>query len=124
MSIERDQILEYVQNLRLRDLRTLVSSLEERLGVSATPVVTPRPLPPPVPPPQPTSFDVVLTSVGDHRLAVIRALRAQLGCSLADARSWVVELPSTVAEALDPDTAEALRQGLCEAGATAECRSG
>lgn len=120
MSVREQDVLEFVQNLRLRDLRNLVSALEERLGVTAAvPQVSP---PPPDPEPVVTQYDVVLIDVGGERLKVLRWIRAELGLTLADARALTEALPATVAQELDADTASALAERLRETGAEVEQR--
>ncbi len=120
--MNEEDVLNYVQNLRLGDLRHLVRKLEDRLGVSAAVapvVVEPEPAPEPLPP---TALDLVLIEVGERRLEVIRALRAELGLALRQARDAVAALPAVVARDLDPERAAQLVAVLEAVGAQVDAR--
>jgi large subunit ribosomal protein L7/L12 len=64
-----------------------------------------------------TSFDVVLESFGDAKMAVIKAIRPITGLGLKEAKEMVEGAPKTVKEGVDKDEAEKLKKELEEAGA-------
>lgn len=124
MSINENDILHYLENVKLGDVRRLVERLEASLGVSAeVPEPLPPPRPDPVDPPPPTAFDVVLEEVGENRLAVIRVLRQLCSLGVREARDLTRDLPSTIAEAADPEVAEGWARELRDAGATCALRA-
>jgi len=69
-----------------------------------------------------TEFDVVLSSFGSNKVAVIKAVRAITGLGLKEAKDAVEGAPSTVKEGASKDDAEAFKKQLEEAGATVELK--
>ena len=69
-----------------------------------------------------TEFDVVLSSIGEKKVNVIKAVRAITGLGLKEAKELVDGAPSTIKEAAAKDDAEAAVKQLEEAGATAELK--
>ena len=69
-----------------------------------------------------TEFDLVLSSIGDKKVNVIKAVRAITGLGLKEAKDMVDGAPSTIKEAVAKDEAEELKKQLEEAGATAELK--
>jgi large subunit ribosomal protein L7/L12 len=67
-------------------------------------------------------FDVILTTVGDKKINVIKAVRAATGLGLKEAKDLVDGAPQTVKEALSKADAEELKKQLEEAGATVELK--
>lgn len=69
-----------------------------------------------------TEFDVVLTSAGAKKIAVIKEVRAITGLGLKEAKELVDGAPNTVKEAASKDEAEEIKNKLEEAGATVELK--
>lgn len=69
-----------------------------------------------------TSFDVILTSVGDKKLQVIKAVRALTNLGLTEAKTLVEGAPKPVKTGVSKDDAAAAKKALEEAGATAEVK--
>lgn len=70
-----------------------------------------------------SEFDVVLTSFGENKIAVIKEVRGSIeGLGLADAKKLVEEAPSTLKEGASKDDAEAIKAKLEAAGATIELK--
>ena len=69
-----------------------------------------------------TEFDVILSSMGDNKVGVIKAVRAVTGLGLKEAKELVEGAPSTVKEAANKDEAEDIKKQLEEAGASAELK--
>jgi len=69
-----------------------------------------------------TEFDVVLTSFGASKVAVIKAVRTITGLGLKEAKDAVEGAPSTIKEGASKDDAEGVKKQLEEAGATAELK--
>jgi large subunit ribosomal protein L7/L12 len=67
-------------------------------------------------------FDVVMTSFGGNKVAVIKAVRALTGLGLKEAKDTVEGAPSTIKEAVAKDEAEDVKKQLEEAGATVELK--
>ena len=69
-----------------------------------------------------TEFDIVLSSMGDNKVGVIKAVRAVTGLGLKEAKELVEGAPSTVKEAASKEEAEDIKKKLEEAGASAELK--
>ncbi|MEX1011734.1 MAG: 50S ribosomal protein L7/L12 [Balneolaceae bacterium] len=69
-----------------------------------------------------TEFDVILTSAGDKKIAVIKEIRGITGLGLKEAKELVDGAPNTVKEAVSKDEAEQLKTKLEEAGAQVELK--
>lgn len=69
-----------------------------------------------------TEFDVVLTVIGEKKIQVIKALRANSELGLKEAKDLVEKAPCSVVEKVDKDTAEKAKKELEEAGATVEIK--
>ena len=69
-----------------------------------------------------TEFDVVLTSFGENKVAVIKAVRTITGLGLKEAKDTVEGAPSTVKEGVSKDEAEGFKKQLEEAGAAVELK--
>ena len=67
-------------------------------------------------------FDVVLTSFGDNKVAVIKAVRTITGLGLKEAKDAVEGAPSTIKEGASKDEAEDFKKQLEEAGAAVELK--
>ena len=67
-------------------------------------------------------FDVVLTSFGDNKVAVIKAVRTITGLGLKEAKDAVEGAPSTIKEGATKDEAEDFKKQLEEAGASVELK--
>jgi large subunit ribosomal protein L7/L12 len=126
-TLDKDQILEAIDNMSVLDLSELVKAFEERYGVTAAapvavaaagggeaaaaPVVEEQ-----------TEFDAVLTEVGANKILVIKAVRELTGLGLKEAKDLVDAAPKAVKEGVTKEEAEAVKEKLAEAGATVEVK--
>ena len=69
-----------------------------------------------------TEFDVVLTSAGSAKLAVVKAVKTALGIGLKDAKGMVDGAPATIKEGASKEEAEELQKTLEDAGASVELK--
>ena len=69
-----------------------------------------------------TEFDVVMTSFGGNKVAVIKAVRAITGLGLKEAKDAVEGAPSTIKEGASKEESEEFKKQLEEAGATVELK--
>lgn len=67
-------------------------------------------------------FDVILSAVGDKKIAVIKAVRGITSLGLAEAKALVDEAPKPVLEHAKKEDAEKAKAALEEAGATVELK--
>ena len=123
MAVTKEDVLEFISNLSVLELSELVKEFEEKFGVSAQPVaVAGGAAAGGDAAEEKTEFDVVLTDVGAKKIGVIKAVRALTGLGLKEAKTACEELPSTIKEGVDKDTAEEAKKALEEAGAVAEVK--
>jgi large subunit ribosomal protein L7/L12 len=101
-----------------------VKELEEKFGVSAAaPVaVAAAPAAGEAAAEEQTEFDVILTSFGEKKINVIKAVRAITGLGLKEAKELVDGAPGTVKEGVSKDEAADVQKQLEEAGASVELK--
>ena len=123
MAVSKDDILETISNMSVMEVVDLISAMEEKFGVSAAAAVAAAaPVAAGEAAAEKDSFDVVLTSFGENKVAVIKAVRAITGLGLKEAKDAVEAAPATLKEGLSKAEAEDVQKQLIEAGATAELK--
>jgi large subunit ribosomal protein L7/L12 len=123
MSLSKEDIINAVAEMSVKDVVELIEAMEEKFGVSAAAAVVAGPAGDAGGAvEEQTEFDVVLTAVGDKKVNVIKAVRAITGLGLKEAKGMVDGAPSTVKEAASKDDAEEAKKQLEEAGASVELK--
>ena len=125
MSLSKDDILNAISEMSVMDLVDLISAIEEKFGVSAAAPVAVAAGPAAdggAPAEEKTEFDVVLTSFGGNKVAVIKAVRGATGLGLKEAKEVVESAPKAIKEAVSKEEAEALKAELEGAGAEVEIK--
>jgi large subunit ribosomal protein L7/L12 len=127
MSEKVSEIVEKIKGLSLMEASDLKKALEEEFGVTAAaPVVVAGGGVPTAgsaaPVEEKTEFDVILQSVGDKKINVIKVVRAHTGLGLKEAKDLVDSAPKPVKEAVSKEEAEKLKKEFEEAGATVELK--
>jgi large subunit ribosomal protein L7/L12 len=122
MAVTKEDVLEFISGLSVLELSELVKEFEEKFGVSAQPVAVAGVAGDTAAAEEKTEFDVVLTSAGAKKIGVIKAVRALTGLGLKEAKEACENLPSTIKEGVDKDTAEEAKTALEEAGASVEVK--
>ncbi len=126
MSVSREDIKKALGEMPVLELVELINELEEDWGVSAAASVAVAAGPAgggeAAAAEEKDEFDVVLTSFGENKVAVIKAVRAVTGLGLKEAKDAVEGTPSTLKEAVSKDEAEEFKKTLEEAGATVELK--
>jgi large subunit ribosomal protein L7/L12 len=125
MAVSQEEILETIANMSVMDVVGLISAMEEKFGVSAAAAVAvaaPAAGGEAVAAEEQTEFDVVMTSFGENKVGVIKAVRAITGLGLKEAKDMVESAPSTVKEAASKDAAADIKKQLEDAGATVELK--
>lgn len=117
-----NEILEAVKGLTVLELAELVKAFEEEFGVSAAAPVAVAAAPaagaaPAAAEEEQTEFDVILASVGDKKVNVIKVVREITGLGLKEAKELVDSAPKPVKEKVSKDEANALKAKLEEQGA-------
>ncbi|RLB69670.1 MAG: 50S ribosomal protein L7/L12 [Deltaproteobacteria bacterium] len=122
--ITKEQVVEFIENMTVLEMSEFVKELEEKFGVSAAaPVaVAAAPAAGDAAAEEQTEFDVILTSFGEKKINVIKAVRAITGLGLKEAKELVDGAPGTVKEAVSKDEAADVQKQLEEAGASVELK--
>ena len=121
MSISKDDILNAVAEMSVMDVVALIEAMEEKFGVSAAAAVAVAGGDAGGAAEEQTEFDVVMTSFGEKKVAVIKAVRGATGLGLKEAKT-LVEALGVVKEAVDKAEADELMKLLTEAGASVEIK--
>ncbi len=117
-------IVEEVKGLSGIELNELVKTLEEEFGVSAAAVAAAPAAGGAAAPAaeEKTEFDVVLTSFGDSKMPVIKAVKDICGLGLKEAKELVEAAPKALKEGVSKAEAEEIKAKLEEAGAKVELK--
>lgn len=122
----KEEILQEIENMTVKDLADLVEMIEERFNVSAAmaaPVAVAA---------APgagggeggeaaaESYKVVLTSPGQKKIQVIKEIKEITGKGLKECKELVDNLPATIKENVGADEAASLKEKLEDAGAEVE----
>ena len=113
--MNREEVLNAVAEMSVLELSELIKDMEEKFGVSAAAAVA-------VAAPaaggagadaagaeEQTEFDVVLSSFGDKKVGVIKAVRTITGLGLKEAKDLVESAPAAVKEGVSKDEAEEIK---------------
>ncbi|MDD2791321.1 MAG: 50S ribosomal protein L7/L12 [Sulfurimonas sp.] len=122
MAITKEDVLEFISGLSVLELSELVKEFEEKFQVSAQPVAMAGGAVAAEAAEEQTEFNVIITDAGDKKINVIKVVRALTGLGLKEAKDATENLPSTIKEGVDKDTAAAAKKELEEAGAKVEVK--
>ncbi|MEN6483893.1 MAG: 50S ribosomal protein L7/L12 [Syntrophobacteraceae bacterium] len=124
--ITKEDVIKFIENMTVLELSELVKEFETRFGVSAAAPVAVAAAAAPgaeaAPVEEQTEFSVVITSVGDKKINVIKEVRTITSLGLKEAKDLVEKLPGIVKEAIPKEEAQAIAKQLTEAGATVEIK--
>ncbi len=125
MAVSREEIKEALGQMPVLELVDLIKELEDEWGVSAAAPVAVAAGPAAgdgAAVEEKTEFDVVMSSFGENKVAVIKAVRAITGLGLKEAKDLVESAPATVKEGVSKDESEEVKKQLEEAGAAVEVK--
>ncbi|HDC92847.1 50S ribosomal protein L7/L12 [Candidatus Bipolaricaulota bacterium] len=123
----KEEILQAIEEMSVKELAELVAAIEERFGVSAQAVapVAVAAAPgagAPAAAEEKTTVDVVLTSVGQQKIQVIKAVKEITGKGLKEAKELVDKLPAVIKAGAEPEEAEEIKKKLEAVGAEVELK--
>jgi large subunit ribosomal protein L7/L12 len=127
MSITKDQVFEFIDNMTILDMSKFIKEFEERYGVTAAAPVAVAAAAPGAAAAAPaaeekTSFDVVLSAAGDKKIQVIKVVRELTGLGLKEAKDLVDGAPKPVKTGVSKEEADSMKAKLEEQGATVEVK--
>lgn len=124
--VTKDQVIDFLSNMNIMDLMALKTELEDKWGVDASAAAA-------VAMPvgvaaggaaaeEKTEFDVMMTSFGEKKIQVIKAVRELTGLGLSQAKELVESAPVAIKEGVDQDEADKIKAAIEEAGGTVEIK--
>lgn len=126
MAVATEDFIKQIDEMTVLDLNNLVKALEDHYGVSAAAAAVA------VAGPgqgdgggeaeEKTEFDVVLTSFGDKKINVIKAVREVTSLGLKEAKDLVESAPAPIKEGISKDEADEVKGKLEDAGAQVELK--
>jgi large subunit ribosomal protein L7/L12 len=124
MSVTREDVIQYIENMTVLELSDFIKSLEEKFGVTAAmPMMAAAPaggaaVAAAEPVEEQTEFNVVLTGYeADKKIQVIKVVRQITSLGLKEAKDLVEGVPKTVKEAVSKDEAATIKKQLEEVSA-------
>lgn len=122
MAVSQAEILDAVANMTVMEIVDLISAMEEKFGVTAAVAVAAAPAAAAAAVEEQTEFDVIMTSFGENKVAVIKVVRGITGLGLKEAKDAVEGVPTVLKEGVSKAEAETFKKELTEAGATVEIK--
>ena len=128
MALAKDEILNAIADMSVMEVVELVQAMEEKFGVSAAAAAVAAPVAAAGAEDQngateeQSEFTVMLASVGDKKVNVIKAVRAITGLGLKEAKALVDGAPSQIKEGVGKDESEEIKKQLEEAGAAVDVK--
>jgi len=123
--MNKEEIIEAIEEMSVLELSELVEELEEKFGVSAAAPVAAAGAAggqDSGEEEEQTEFDVFLAEIGSKKINVIKAVRELTGLGLKEAKSVVDDAPQNVKEGLSKEEAEEMKEKLEDAGASVELK--
>ena len=127
MSAVQTEILDKISSMTVLELSELIKAMEDKFGVSAAAAVAVAgpaagAAAPAAAAEEQTEFTVMLSSFGENKVNVIKAVRELTGLGLKEAKDLVDGAPKPVKEGVNKDEAEKIKKQLEGAGATVELK--
>ncbi len=126
MAVSKEDILQAIADMSVMDVVELIKQMEDKFGVTAAVPMAMAAAPAAggesAAAEEKTEFNVIMTSFGENKVGVIKAVRAITGLGLKEAKDMVEGAPSTVKEGASKADAENFKKQLEEAGATVEVK--
>ena len=121
MSLSQADVVSYIKNLKLAEVKGLIEELENELGVKASApmmaAAAPAAAAAAAPVEEQTEFEVILAEAGPNKINVIKAVREITGLGLKEAKDLVEAAPKSVKAGISKDDAAAAKKKLEDAGA-------
>lgn len=127
MAVTKEDVIEFISGMSVLELSELVKELEDKFGVSAAAPVAVAAGPAAGgdsagPAEEKTEFDVILTSFGAKKIAVIKEVRAITSLGLKEAKALVEGAPTPIKEGVSKEEAEEIKSKIVATGAEAEIK--
>lgn len=125
----KEEIIQAIEGMTVKELAELVKALEERFGVSAQ-VAAPVAVAVAAQPaaagaaaaPEKTTFDVVITNAGQQKIQLIKVVKDITGKGLKECKDLVDNVPAVVKSGVSKEEAEEIKKKLEAAGAEVQIK--
>lgn len=125
MAITKEDVFAFIDNMTILDMSQFIKEFEERYGVTAAAPVAMAAAPgaaAPAAAEEKTSFDVILSAVGDKKIQVIKVVRELTSLGLKEAKDLVDGAPKPVKTGVTKEEADAIKAKLEAEGAKVEIK--
>src|SRR5208337_207574 len=127
MAVTKDDVFSFIDNMTILDMSKFIKEFEERYGVTAAAPVAVAAAPgaaagAPAAAEEKSSFDVVLTAVGDKKIQVIKVVREITSLGLKEAKDLVDGAPKPVKTGVSKEEADSIKAKLEAEGAKVEIK--
>lgn len=129
MSLSREEVIGWIEQASILEINELVKDLEEKFGITAAAMAPVAMAGGPAAAgdaaaaaEEKSEFDVILTSFGDKKINVIKAVREVTSLGLKEAKELVEGAPNPIKEGVAKEEAESIKKKFEEAGATVEIK--
>jgi len=124
MAVAKEDVVSFIDNMTVLEMSEFVKELEEKYGVTAAaPTVAVAALgAADGAGEEKTEFDVVLVTIGDKKIQVIKEVRAITSLGLKDAKDLVEGAPKPIKEGVKKEEADEIKQKIEAAGGTVEVK--
>jgi len=124
MSVTKEEVIKFIENMTVLELSVMVKELEEKFGVSAAAPAAAAAAPAAAAEAaeEKTEFDVILKACGANKINVIKVVRALTSLGLKEAKDLVDGAPQPVKSAVSKQEADDAMKQLVEAGAEVEVK--
>lgn len=127
MAMNREEILNWIENASILEINQLVKDLEEKFGITAAAAAPVAVAGAPAAgaeaaEEEKTEFDVILAAIGDKKINVIKAVREVTSLGLKEAKDLVESAPKAIKEGVSKEEAEEIKKKFEEAGASVEVK--
>jgi large subunit ribosomal protein L7/L12 len=124
MAIKKEDVMGFIEKASMLEISDLVKEIEEKFGVSAAPVAVAAVggAAEAEAAEEKTAFDVILASIGEKKIQVIKEVRAITGLGLKEAKDLVEGAPKAVKEGVSKEEADQIKEKIEAVGATVEIK--
>jgi large subunit ribosomal protein L7/L12 len=127
MAVTKEDVFGFFDNMTVLDMSKFVKEFEERYGVTAAAPVAVAAAPgaagaPTAAAEEKTSFDVILTSIGDKKIQVIKVVRELTGLGLKEAKDLVDGTPKPIKTGVAKEEADSIKAKVEGQGAKVEIK--
>ncbi|HWP49691.1 MAG TPA: 50S ribosomal protein L7/L12 [Candidatus Limnocylindrales bacterium] len=124
--VTMEDVISFIENMSVLQLNELVTTLQNRFGVTAAAPVAAGPATTVAAPAEKkeekTEFNVILTGAGEKKIQVIKVVRELTGLGLKEAKDLVEAAPKPIKEGISKEEAENIKKKIEEAGGTVEIK--